>query len=78
MVEDLSFVDKPAWNAYHEGKNLQESIEAYRNRHGVYPEAVLADQIYQMTETRLIASFVVSAVEISIARFILNYKMKKR
>lgn len=52
MVNGFSFLDKLEWNAYHEGKHLRESIEAYHNRYGVYPEAVLADQIYRTRENR--------------------------
>jgi len=52
MVAGFAFLDKLDWNAYHEGKYLQESIEAYHNRYGVYPEAVLADQIYRTRENR--------------------------
>jgi len=33
-VNAIAFLDKLDWNAYHEGKYLQESIEAYRSRYG--------------------------------------------
>lgn len=52
MVDGFAFLDKLDWNAYHEGKYLHESIETYRKRHAVYPEAVLADQIYRTRENR--------------------------
>src|SRR5699024_2193389 len=45
-------LDKLSWDAYHEGADLQESVETYRKRYGVYPEAVLADQIYRTRENR--------------------------
>lgn len=61
MVEGFAFVDKLDWNAYHEGQYIQESIEAYRNHPGVYPEAVLADQIYCLSSS--IYSFIVFAVK---------------
>ncbi len=46
---DKTFSGRPD---YHEGSYLQESVEAYRRRYGVYPEAALADQIDRMRENR--------------------------
>jgi hypothetical protein len=50
VVDGFAFLDVIQWDAYHEGSYLQESVEAYRRRYGVYPEAVLADQIYRTRE----------------------------
>lgn len=52
MVNGFAFLDKLDWDAYHEGNYLIESIEAYHERYGLYPEAVLADQIYRTRENR--------------------------
>lgn len=52
VVDGFAFLDVLQWDAYHEGSFLQESVEAYRKRYGVYPEAVLADQIYRTQENR--------------------------
>jgi len=52
VVDGFAFLDVLQWDAYHEGSYLQESVEAYHRRYGVYPEAVLADQIYRTRENR--------------------------
>ena len=38
------------WDNFAEGSTLKESVEWYRKRHGVYPEAVLADKTYRNRE----------------------------
>ena len=48
----ISHVDNLDWNAYHEGHDLPTQVENYRKRHGCYPEAVLADQIYGSRDNR--------------------------
>jgi len=48
----LAHVDNLNWNSYHEGHDLPVQVENYRKRHGCYPEAVLADQIYGSRENR--------------------------
>ena len=48
----IAHVDNLDWNAYHEGHDLPTQVENYRKRHGCYPEAVLADQIYGSRENR--------------------------
>lgn len=45
-------VEHFSYSAYNEGGNLQEVVESYRQRHGHYPERVLADQIYRTKENR--------------------------
>lgn len=52
VVDGFAFLDVLQWDAYHEGSYLQESVEAYHRRYGVYPEAVLADQINRTRENR--------------------------
>jgi transposase, IS5 family len=41
-----------SWDAYHEASDLKESVEAYRQTHGHYPELVQADRIYATRENR--------------------------
>lgn len=52
LVNGYAFLDVLSWNPYHEGKYLQEAVEAYKQRYGYYPEAVLADTIYRTRENR--------------------------
>jgi IS5 family transposase len=40
-------IEKLSWDAYNEASTLIESVERYKDRHGHYPEAVLADRIYR-------------------------------
>ncbi len=40
-------VEKLNWNAYNEGKTLQETIEKYKEQTGYYPKRILADKIYR-------------------------------
>jgi IS5 family transposase len=42
----LAHVDHLRWDAFHEGKDLESQVEAYRKRQGYYPESVLADPLY--------------------------------
>ena len=44
--EGLSRVDRLRWDAFHEGHDLPTQVEAYRDRYGHYPEAVLGDPLY--------------------------------
>lgn len=39
-------MDQLRWGAFHEGCALKSQVEAYRARHGHYPEAVLGDPVY--------------------------------
>jgi hypothetical protein len=50
--EGLARVDHLRWDAFHEGRDLPSQVEAYRERHGHYPEAVFADQIYGTRDNR--------------------------
>lgn len=43
-------LEKLSWDAYNEAGTLIESVERYKERNGVYPEAVLADRIYRNRE----------------------------
>lgn len=44
--DGLAHVDHLRWDAFHEGLDLVAQVEAYRERHGHYPERVLADPLY--------------------------------
>ena len=50
--EGLACVDHLRWDAFHEGHDLESQVEAYRARHGVYPEVVLGDPIYGTRDNR--------------------------
>ena len=44
--DGVACVDHLRWDAFHEGGDLKSQVEAYRARHGYYPEAVLGDPVY--------------------------------
>jgi hypothetical protein len=46
VVDGFAFIDRIGWDAYNESGDLKVQVERYRQRHGYYPEAVIADQIY--------------------------------
>lgn len=48
----LAQVDHLRWDAFHEGWDLPTQVEAYRRRHGHYPEVVLADSLYGTKDNR--------------------------
>lgn len=48
----LASVDHLSWDAYHEAQDLPMHVERYRERHGVYPEKVLADPLYGTRDNR--------------------------
>lgn len=50
--EGLARVDRLRWDAFHEGKDLKAQVEAFRDRHGHYPEGVLGDPAYGTRENR--------------------------
>ncbi len=50
--EGIACVDHLRWNAFHEGHDLESQVEAYKERYGYYPEAVLADPIYGTRNNR--------------------------
>jgi IS5 family transposase len=52
LVNGYAYLDRISWDAYHEGGDLIPQVENYRQRYGVYPEVVLADQIYGSRENR--------------------------
>ena len=44
--DGVACVDQLRWDAFHEGGDLKSQVEAYRARHGYYPEVVLGDAVY--------------------------------
>jgi len=47
VVDGFTFIEEQGWNNFAEGVTLITSAERYRERHGVYPEAILADMTYR-------------------------------
>ena len=50
--DGVACVDHLRWDAFHEGLDLESQVEAYRERHGVYPEVVLGDPVYGTRDNR--------------------------
>jgi hypothetical protein len=47
VVDGFTFIEEQGWNNFAEGVTLIASAEKYRERHGHYPEAILADKTYR-------------------------------
>ena len=52
VVDGYTFLEQTCWNNYNEGNDLKAVAEDYRRKFGVYPEAILADKIYQTRANR--------------------------
>jgi len=52
MMGKLAFVDHVSWDAFNESTDLVAQVEHYKQRYGVYPEAVHADGVYGTRENR--------------------------
>lgn len=50
--EGIAQVNHIRWNAFHEGHDLPDQVEAYKRRYGFYPEVVLADTVYGSRDNR--------------------------
>ena len=50
IVNGFTFIETQSWNNLAEGNTLKASAEKFRKRHGVYPEAILADKTYRNRE----------------------------
>lgn len=50
IVNGYSFVEQISWENLNEGVSLKRSVERYKERFGVYPEAVIADRLYRNVE----------------------------
>jgi hypothetical protein len=51
-ADGIACVDHLRWDAFHEGHDLESQVEAYRTRHGHYPEVVLGDPLYGTRDNR--------------------------
>lgn len=52
VVDGYTYLEQPCWNNFNEGCDLQAVVEDYYRKFGFYPEAVLADKIYQTRANR--------------------------
>lgn len=52
VVDGYTYLEQTCWNNYSEGNDLKAIAEDYRRKFGVYPEAILADRIYQTRANR--------------------------
>jgi len=52
MINGYAFVDRIGWEAYSEAGLLKSCVEAYRKKHGFYPEAVIVDKLYRNRDNR--------------------------
>jgi hypothetical protein len=50
IVDRFTFIENKSWNNFAEGNTLKASVEKYKERHGVYPKAILADKAYRNRE----------------------------
>jgi len=50
VVDGYTFIEDQRWDNFAEGITLIASAEKYRERHGVHPEAILADKTYRNRE----------------------------
>lgn len=51
-VDGYTYLEQTCWNNFNEALDLQAAVENYFRRHGFYPSAVLADQIYQTRDNK--------------------------
>ncbi|WP_029420182.1 IS5 family transposase [Alicyclobacillus macrosporangiidus] len=47
LVDGYARIEQLQWDSFNEGLTLEAAVEAYRERYGCYPEAVLADKLYR-------------------------------
>ena len=53
LENGYSRIEKLSWDSFNEAGTFEETVERYRERHGYYPEAVLADRIYRNRDNLL-------------------------
>jgi hypothetical protein len=46
MINGITFLDEISWDAFNEGRHLEDYLEKYHSRHKCYPKELLADKIY--------------------------------
>ena len=47
VIDDITFLDKLSWDAFHEGSHIMDYVEKYRQRFGCYMRELLVGQIYR-------------------------------
>lgn len=47
VVDGFTFIEEQRWDNFSEGGTLIDSARRYRERHGFYPKAILADKAYR-------------------------------
>ena len=47
VVDGYAYIEQTSWENFNESQDLYECIREFYRRFGCYPEAILADQIYQ-------------------------------
>lgn len=52
VVDGFTFLEQTCWSNFNEGCDLTAVVEDYRRKFDCYPEAVLADKIYQTRANR--------------------------
>ena len=52
VVDGFTFLEQTCWSNFNEGCDLPAVVEDYYRKFGCYPEAVLADKIYQTRANR--------------------------
>jgi IS5 family transposase len=52
-VNGYTYLEQTSWSNFNESLDLQEAVENCYRREGVYPAAVLADQIYQTRANKM-------------------------
>ncbi len=52
VVDGYTFLEQTSWNNFNECTDLRAVAEDYRRKFGYYPEAILADKIYQTRANR--------------------------
>ena len=52
VVDGFTYLEQTCWSNYNEGSDLIATVEDYHRKFGCYPEAVLADKIYQTRANR--------------------------
>ena len=51
-VDGDTYLEQTSWSNFNEGCDLKATVEDFHRKFGHYPEAVLADKIYQTRENR--------------------------
>ena len=51
-MDGITYLEKTSWGNFDKGKDLIAAAENYKRKFGYYPEAILADRIYQTRENR--------------------------